>query len=303
MKISLMMPVKNQADEARLTVRNALDVLEGTDHEVIVVDDDSTDGCCHDMPSNVLVHRTRGATQSSNTARRIGGKLATGDVLIWSDPHCRYPTGSLPALAKTAMDTGQLVMAASLPWPKKRVVYGTCYGLCDRGLASVRCWNPKSRKTPVLYGTVYAVRKDVYKKLGGWPKLPGVWGCAELSLSLLGWFAGVDVLCRDDIVCTHKARKSYTPDGGLFSYHVDRSDTAGNAHFMHGAFFPSTYEAFWKPILAKTWGKRSKFWKANDSAEFKHLRRQIEKTRKRSEAGFYKQVLDMEVPTNVIGTA
>jgi len=296
MKISLMMPVKNQADEARLTVTNALGVLAGTDHEVILVDDNSIDGCCHDMPPEVLVHRTQRATQSSNMVRRIGASLATGDVLIWSDPHCRYPINSLPELAQSAYDTGQLVMAASIPYPKKKTVYGSMVTVGSRGLTSQRCYDPADRKTPILYGTVYAVRRDVYDMLGGWPKLPGVWGCAELSLTLAGWFAGVDVLCRDDIVCTHKGRKTYTPGGGKFSYSVDRSDTAGNAHFMHAAFFPETYETYWKPILVKSWGRRKKFWKANGGEDFKLLRDQIEKTRKRTEAEFYQEALGMELP-------
>ena len=246
MKASILYAVCNdqQPDELRLTVQSALEGIRDLDHEIIVVDDQSTDGCTRGLPAEVTVVRTR-SRQGCTGSRKLLERTATGDVLVWSDPHCRYPSGALERLALAADRLGGIVQPKTRSMsPGSQVGYGAKYEINERGLAV-----PKSRQGvhpvhPGLIGTVYAVKKEVFDSIGGWPHLPGYWGCADTTLSLVSWALGVQTIVATDLTCIHK----YSPDK-TFCFSMARWHNAANAHWMHKALFPTYYSGFWRPHL------------------------------------------------------
>lgn len=92
MKLSVIMPVYNERDTIEEIVRQVLDT--GLVHEIVMVDDGSTDGSReivkqwegHDVVRVVLQEGNRG----KGSAVRTGFKVATGDILLIQDADLEY---------------------------------------------------------------------------------------------------------------------------------------------------------------------------------------------------------------------
>ena len=101
MKISLVLPAFNEAQNIRLAVQAALDYLENKDGEVVVVDDGSTD----DTPTilrdltNAHAGRVRVVTHPTNlgygTSLRDGFAAATGDWIFYTDSDLQFEIGEI----------------------------------------------------------------------------------------------------------------------------------------------------------------------------------------------------------------
>lgn len=288
--VSFISPVCNQGNEARETVASARDAFGAVPHEIILIDDHSTDGSCHGLPQDVLIVRTD-RREGVSSARRCGVMQARGDVLIWSDPHCRFPPGSLEHLSQLAASQDAIFQPRIAPNETSRVRSGGMLSLSERGLRVQRAYrNPAA--FPALYGTVYAMKREVYERLGGWPKLPGIWSYSEQALTLTAWFLGVPIVVDTRFTCIHK---SYH-ENNRFPFSVHRADIANNAHFVHAAFFPETYQVFWRPMLEKH------FEPIHDenllsSRDFERLRRHLKRNAIRSEAAFFRDVLQLDFPS------
>ena len=291
MLVSLVIPVCNQGDEARQTVASAEAAFDGLRHEIVLVDDHSLDGSCHGMPRDVLVVRTE-RREGVSTARLQGYRQSRGDVLIWSDPHCRFPQGSLAHLAQRAVETQGLVEPTIVPTPGARRRFGGRLVLSDRGLRVARALETAAEH-PALLGTVYAVTRDTYERLGGWPKLPGIWGYSEQALSLMAWFTSTPIVVDPAFCCVHREYRQGEP----FPFSVSSFDPAANAHFVHAAFFPKTYESFWQPRLIQHFGVKTEHLIPLQGTDYLRLRSLISHRAVRSEEEFFLRVLGMRPPT------
>ncbi len=58
MTVSVICPVRNEGPALRQHLRGCLSAVAGMDVEVVVIDNQSTDGCCHGLPGEVLIVRT-----------------------------------------------------------------------------------------------------------------------------------------------------------------------------------------------------------------------------------------------------
>ena len=290
MKVSVIMPTCNQRDEARLTLRSARQSLRGVEHEFVVIDDNCLDGSCHRMPSDVLIVRNRGRAGVSRS-RRHGVECSSGDVLLFVDSHCRFPGDSLKQLLTRVRDDAMIQSASQITWTSG-IRYGGHWRNGMRGLQSILVNKKECDDDQTLYGTIYAITRATYGRIGGWPELPGVYGGSETAMSLLCWLAGVSIETQKDIVCIHKGRLArklhWTSD-----YALTEKDHATNIKFVHKAFFPKTYDSVWRPRLDRGLG-------AGDPREFKskmfrRLVKQIERVSVRSERDFYRDVLHKEM--------
>ena len=288
--VSVIMPVCNEGDEARHTIASAQACLREFPHEIVVVDDHSLDGSCHGMPRDVLVVRSE-RRMGISAARRLGFSQSRGDVIVWSDAHCRYPAGSLPTLVERALVEQCIVEPKMEGFEGRHVRYGARLALTERGVANPRCYSAPAA-VPALHGSVYAMSRDVYERLGGWPKLPGIYGGDEEALSLQCWFAGVPIRVELSHSCFHRYRKSTD----RFPYSFGKTDRAQNAHFIHAAFFPETYADFWRPVLEQYFGRDDRFVAPLQKPEFRSLRNQIISIAVRSEAEFFGEILRVPMP-------
>jgi len=113
--VSVVLPCYNERDHVELEIkriRAALDAA-GMRHEVICVDDGSTDGTrevLEAIPGIRVILLPR--NQGSGTARRIGTQQARGRVVVWTDADLTYPNERIPELVGLLDDTYDQVVGA-----------------------------------------------------------------------------------------------------------------------------------------------------------------------------------------------
>jgi polyisoprenyl-phosphate glycosyltransferase len=113
--VSVVLPCYNERDHVELEVkriRAAFDAA-GMRHEIICVDDGSTDGTREVLQAipgirAILLPRNQG----SGTARRIGTQQARGGVVVWTDADMTYPNERIPELVRQLDDTYDQVVGA-----------------------------------------------------------------------------------------------------------------------------------------------------------------------------------------------
>jgi polyisoprenyl-phosphate glycosyltransferase len=113
--VSVVLPCYNERDHVELEVkriRAALDAA-GMRHEVICVDDGSTDGTREVLQGIAGIRRILlPRNQGSGTARRIGTQQARGRVVVWTDADMTYPNEIIPELVNQLDDTYDQVVGA-----------------------------------------------------------------------------------------------------------------------------------------------------------------------------------------------
>ena len=117
MKLSILMPVYNEAPTLAAAVKDVLWVDYPCDVELVIVDDGSTDGTRDLYPAfesdpRVVVHlHTR--NQGKGAAIRTAAQQATGDYLIICDADLEYAPAEIPDLLRPVLSG------------EAEVVYGT----------------------------------------------------------------------------------------------------------------------------------------------------------------------------------
>ena len=118
MKLSVLMPVYNEARTVELAAKRLLDVDMPCDVELVVVDDGSTDGTADkvrtlggtdDRVITAMHERNRG----KGAAVRTAAASATGDYMLIYDADLEYPPEQIPKLLEPVLSG------------ETEVVYGT----------------------------------------------------------------------------------------------------------------------------------------------------------------------------------
>ena len=107
MKLSVLMPVYNEAATLEAAVKRVLDVAFPCDIELVVVDDGSTDATpavleALDDP-RVVSHRHQ-YNQGKGAAIRSAAELASGEWMVICDADLEYAPEELPRLLKPVLD-------------------------------------------------------------------------------------------------------------------------------------------------------------------------------------------------------
>lgn len=109
--VTVIVPAYNEAPNIVQTVRSLL-ALNYASHEVLVVDDGSTDG------SGAILRDTDGirllrfaSNRGSGSCRKYGTLAARGRVVVWTDVDMTYPNDEIPALVAELDGYDQVVGA------------------------------------------------------------------------------------------------------------------------------------------------------------------------------------------------
>ena len=149
---------RNRRDELRTAVRSALAQTGG--HEVLVIDDGSTDGTAEMIRAEFAgVRLVRHAHSRGYIARRNeGAREATGDVVISIDDDAAFTTPSTVDQTLARFDREE-IGAVAIPYAD--VIRSP----------EVRQLAPDPTSTFVtatFIGTAHALRRDVFQKVGGY---------------------------------------------------------------------------------------------------------------------------------------
>jgi glycosyltransferase involved in cell wall biosynthesis len=113
--VSVVLPCYNERAHVEMEVKRIRAALEaaGMRHEVICIDDGSTDGTrevLETIPGIRVILLP--SNQGSGTARRIGTQQARGRVVVWTDADMTYPNERIPELVAQLDDTYDQVVGA-----------------------------------------------------------------------------------------------------------------------------------------------------------------------------------------------
>jgi len=270
MKVSVIYSACNQGEFLQKTVDSAIQGLDGCrDWEIVVVDDQSDDGCCdfllmdrdHDKypDERVRLIRPEGKLGVSH-ARHLAAENTDGDVIITSDTHCFYQRRSLYRLASCwAMNQRAIIVPPvqlrELGKEDGPYVEGGKFEISSRGIRILR--PRRAPQWPAMYGSIYVMRRDVWNHLGAWLRLPGYWGGEEQMVATVAYLFGVPirVLSKADYpqhLCIHQQYRKHA----VYPYPMPKHHPWEIAHYYHAACFPETYEDVWKPMLLKRYNHK-----------------------------------------------
>jgi dolichol-phosphate hexosyltransferase len=107
MKLSILMPVYNEAETVQTVIERVLKVPFPCDVELVVVDDASTDGTAQILDRLVdprLVKRRHAENRGKGAAVRTAAEAATGDYVVPCDADLEYQPEEIPALLKPVLN-------------------------------------------------------------------------------------------------------------------------------------------------------------------------------------------------------
>lgn len=288
--ISVILPCCNQGNWVRHTVEQVRKSMGQAEHEIVIVDDQSVDKCCHGLPPDVLIVRPDQRLGVSG-ARRHAIHFTKGDILLFADPHCSFPDGALPQLAELARRNWAVVQPPTVRHlGSTNIAWGGRIVRNERGVA---LGNGRiGERHSALINTIYCLRRDVYDWLGGWPHLPGCWGYSEQAMSLLCWFSGVPAIVAHVDPCIHHMNH----ENRRLAFTVSTTERAINGHYVHKAFLPETYEDEWRPVLAAKYGRLPEIDRSFAEPLYHQLVKQICDRAVRTERQFYQEVMGQVMP-------
>ncbi len=216
-RASVVLVSRNEGRELHETILSLWD--ESGVHEVIVLDDASTDGSVAKLENAYLsglpplittrVERAVGC----NLGRNLGARLASGNVLIFLDAHMRVSGQVLRRLAAQALEVNGIVQAASrdITLTSTMLAFGCSWNHTPKedipfALKWIGGENGKGlRRVGGLMGACYAIPTEIFNRLGGFMETPGLWGYGEETMSMEAALCDVPIFCSAE----HSARHWY----------------------------------------------------------------------------------------------
>ena len=150
MRLSIIIPVFNEAGTLEQILSRVLSVDVGMDRQIVIVDDGSSDGTCalypkltERWPDEDIQIKLQDVNRGKGAALREGFKLATGDILLIQDADLEYNPEDYNRLLEPILSD------------KADVVYGSRY----RGGAAHcvdRFWHTQANKFVTLLSNMFS---------------------------------------------------------------------------------------------------------------------------------------------------
>lgn len=211
--VSVIIPVKNEGLLIRKTIDSLLNAKTNISYEVIVVDNDSEDGCCDFLTSHnhEQIISLREKETGIAKARNTGAKRAKGDFIIFCDGHLLFEDEWIERLIEPiqrgmADATNPCIVDAENP---TQMGFGFTWG----ENLTIR-WNPglpMPFPSAFLAGGCLAIRREVFHKVDGFDRHFRGWGYDDQEISLKLWLFGFRCLIQPKVKIHHFFRKSSPP--------------------------------------------------------------------------------------------
>ncbi len=285
MRLSVIIPSRNEGDWLVRTVKSILHAEEGTDMAIIHVDDASSPPE-PDMTSlgvkQIRLPRRRGASM----ARALGMFEADGDAIFTCDAHCLFSPGD--SLAALIEENQRFVGLGALPpnynppaWQVKASLEERkisrlgemCIqneslgymGPCRMGAATLRQheslfrvgWLGHVNSSPIAYtaapfGGNYMFSRHALEVMGGYPQLGGYFGFEEEAVALLAAGKGLKILCATELSPWHVYRSQGIDPIPCPHSSPEDKQLENLAGVYRLAFGERMWQDFWRPTLAST---------------------------------------------------
>jgi glycosyltransferase involved in cell wall biosynthesis len=228
MRTSIIIAAHNEGAALRRTVESCTETCAELDHEIIVVDDASTDDSVDSVEQSfprVHIHRHQQRLGAS-PAKATGARQARGEILIFLDGHSKPEYGALPRLARhvesfkhSAVITPAVANLNVENWSNDLSQIGHGYSLdlltfdCGwlsldqmRKVAGARV---QLYESPSLIGCALAVSRGLYERLWGFDPHMLYWGVEDLDFGLKCWLMGCRILHDPEVVVGHRFRSTF----------------------------------------------------------------------------------------------
>ncbi|MEL6108051.1 MAG: glycosyltransferase family 2 protein [Planctomycetota bacterium] len=222
-KVSVVIPTHNEGAWLERTVQSVLDANSSVPFEIVVFDDNCTDGSIESVAEcpNVVVESSDPGGVGCVTARNGGANRATGDYLCFIDSHVLVPDHWLDHLMETSQQhddqclvTGNVYNVTELDKPNVRErQFG--YTLGKSG--SKPTWHFYGRntyeqpyRTPLCPGGLTFVAKAHFDSIGGFCEKIRKWGGPDVEISLRNYMFGYETFADPRVGIFHYYKNTST---------------------------------------------------------------------------------------------
>lgn len=211
---SIIIPCKNEGSNVKMTVDSLMAALPSCGAEILVVDDESQDGCCRFLQAESRyskVHYIFSPGLGAARARNYGALAAKGEYLIFCDAHITVQEGWLENLLNTFNRPGVDAASPAIGSITNPTAVG--YGQTWNERLET-AWLPapaqmETTRTPLLPGGCLAVRSSVFHQVGGFDRGFIVWGHEDVELSLKLWLFGYGLYINPAVKILHLFRQKH----------------------------------------------------------------------------------------------
>jgi GT2 family glycosyltransferase len=208
MSISVVVPTHNEGAMLRRTVTALLASL-AADAEVIVVDDQSSDGSAKGIDGIPRLRVIRSPERIGvAAARNLGADAAAGSLLVFSDAHVEPDADWARHFERALADpsvgaVGPAILAMGAPSEAG-------YGRRWKDAALNAQWLPRQAAhpypVPMLGGGFLAMRREVFEETGGFDTGLLLWGGEDLELCARLWMLDYPCLVLPTVRVAHLFR-------------------------------------------------------------------------------------------------
>jgi len=212
--ISVVIPVRNEGQRLRAAVSS---IASGRSDrfplQIVLVDDDSTDGCCdglseawswpHDLVRVDVVRLPRWS--GIPFARNAGAAAAHAAVLFITDANVLFPQNwDLPIRERIGPNVVLCATIADIDSPFRG--YGCTLLIPSMGVDWICDPRLYGGYVPISPCSGTALTADLFRRAGGYDTEMPVYGAAEPEFSVRLWLCGAEILCMPDLVLHHRFR-------------------------------------------------------------------------------------------------
>jgi glycosyltransferase involved in cell wall biosynthesis len=208
-KLSIIIPVFNEGEHIKNTVHQVIQASDGIQLELIVVDDNSSDGCCEFLNEyksvfhNISITTLQTDGIGNTKARARGASVATGQILLFIDAHMEIAPNFLWQLLTRYHSHPQINILAPSVYDStennRKLSEHFLYSCADTFWVQP-CWikaPPEYHncivQVPFVCACAFSLREGTYRRLNGLPEFPKGWFDEGLYFSTVANLAGENV--------------------------------------------------------------------------------------------------------------
>ena len=212
--ISVIIPVRNEGGRL-LTALSS--IVEGRSRvfalQIVVVDDDSSDGCCDSVHSLYSWSRDRVRVDVVRLrrwagipyARNVGATAALADIMFTTDGNIRFPT-SWDLRIRERIGPRRVLCATITNSNSSFRGYGGTLHIPSMGFSWLRSPAQYGGYVPLSPCTGTIISTELFRRVGGYDTAMPVYGAAEPEFSVRLWLSGAEIICMPDLLLEHRFR-------------------------------------------------------------------------------------------------